>query len=478
MDYFTLKSRFEKDYLLKLFRSRTPALFLSFVYREFKENHIINMQFHQAVIRLILHLEEIHFDIPENSTHEEYCQSLVENWCSEDNQLLRRYYDPSGEMYIELTSHSERGIRWMEELSPKEFVGTESRFIMIYKMLEDLVKGSNEDPKKRLKELRDERKRIDDEIKEIKESGKVATLSSFQIEERFHQVSLAARDLLSDFKEVDNNFRALVQDFYIKGLEEGSKGDLLGATLDGYRELLESPQGRSFSGFWNFLMADLGEDKISSMVQSIYEVAEKQDLDTQDKLLKNLKHYLHMSGQRILKTNHKLAEKLNRILSDPKTRENKRINSLIQDIKTQVIKTRDNPVKEKEFLSLEVQPEINMPMERPLVMPEGERDFSLPEKAEKLTFGDFSALFSFHSLEREKIENIIKESLKNRERINLSEIIMDNPIHHGLEEILTYFDIAGSDVKAEIIKEKTTLVTYTTPLGEKTIEVPEVIFCR
>ena len=106
----------------------------------------------------------------------------------------------TGEMFLELTSDSERALKWMEELNPKEYVGTESRFNNIYRLLEELSTGVNENPEDRIRELKEEKRKIDSEIREIEISGKVKTLNSFQIEERFYQVSMAARELLSEFK--------------------------------------------------------------------------------------------------------------------------------------------------------------------------------------------------------------------------------------------------------------------------------------
>lgn len=476
MDFFTVKSRFENNYLLKLIRSQHGALFLSFIYREFKENHIVQVNFHKLSIKLVLHLEESDYDIPEKQDIEEYSKHLIETWCQEDYQLLRRYYNPQGEIIVELTTHSERGIRWIEELAPKEFVGTESLFSMIFNMLKDLVSGSSDTPEKRIKDLKEERKRINQEIKEIEETGEVESLDKFQIKERFMQISSSARMLLSEFQEVDNNFRKLVQEFYIKGLQEESKGDILGATLDGYSELMNSPQGRSFSGFWQFLIADIGNDKINEMVSDIYASAENLGLNTDDRVLFNLKNHLYLYGEKIVETNHRLAEKLNRILSDPKRRDNKRMNSLIQDIKTAVF--QKEKIKDSEFITIDGIPNINLVNERPLQLPEADIIYEKPDS--ELGFGitDLSELFSLQSFERDKIEKNIKLSLNNSDRILLSEIVTKYPVEYGVEEIVTYFDIVSNSDKYTIVPDSKIRIRYEINKKIKEIEVPEVLFCR
>jgi hypothetical protein len=475
MDYFTVKSRFENDFLIKLIRRNFGPLFLSFIFKEYKQYHIVSIPFHTLKVKLILHLEEIKYDIPDKQEIEEYSKNILEMWCRDDYQLLRRYYNSKGEVIVELTSHSERGIRWVEELGPKEFVGTESRFLMIYNMLKELVSGTNAEPERRIKELEEEKRKINSEIREIKESGHVNSFSEFQVRERFQQLSLMSRELLSDFKEVDYNFRNLVKDFYIKGLEEGSKGDLLGVTLDGYTELMNSPQGRSFSGFWQFLLADMGSDKINEMVSEVYSLGDEKGVNIENRLLFNLKNYLYQSGEKIVDTNHRLAEKLNRVISDPKRRDNKRLNSLIQDIKTGILQKSE--IKDDNFIKIDGFPEISLVNERPLQLPQSDK-VTETVILEPETIKNLSELFSLQYFEREKISKNISTALKKGDRIKLSQILNEKPVEFGVEEIITYFDIAMDSPKNSVLLNEKIKITYRTGVDTKLIEVPEVIFCR
>jgi hypothetical protein len=476
MDYYTILNRFSNDYLLKLLRSNHGALFLSFAHREFKQNQIVNISYHTLNINLVLFMEENNYEIPEKQDIEDYSASLIDTWSKEDYQLLRRYYNKDGEIFIELTSYSERGIRWMEELGPKEFIGTESRFSTILKMLQELSSGSMEDPEKRIKELEKEKQKIDLQIKEIKESGKVLTLSDLQIKERYYQISAMARELLSDFKEVDHNFRKMVKDFYIKGIQDESRGNFLGATLDGYTELMNSPQGKSFEAFWGYLLADIGQDKISEMIEDIYNSVESIGLDTRDRLLFNLKKYLYNYGEKIIDSNHKLAEKLNRILSDPKRVDSKQLNSLIHSIKTIVLKGVE--INNNEFITIDGVPDINLTLERPLQLPRKEVKYTNPDLNQEKLNPDMTDLFSMQFFERQKIEKIIRNALKSAERVTLSKLIANESVEYGVEEIITYFDLASEKIENSIILDETIEVKYKSGDKDMVIRVPEVIFCK
>ncbi|OQY36072.1 MAG: hypothetical protein B6229_10770 [Spirochaetaceae bacterium 4572_7] len=125
MNFTTLKHRFDNHYLLKLLRSKHGPLFISFIILEFKTNHIVSIEFNTLIIKLCNHLEECSWEIPENQEIEEYSRKLIENWCNDDYRLLRRFYSKNAEMFIELTVDSERSIKWMEELNPKEYIGSD-----------------------------------------------------------------------------------------------------------------------------------------------------------------------------------------------------------------------------------------------------------------------------------------------------------------------------------------------------------------
>jgi len=268
----------------------------------------------------------------------------------------------------------------------------------------------------------------------------------------------------------------MVKKFYIKGMKQDSKGEFLGATLDGYTELMESPQGKSFTGFWQFLLADIGHDKISDMVSEIYDSAEALGLDTDDRLLFNLKSHLYRYGEKILNSNHKLAEKLNRIISDPKRRDSKRLNSLIHQIKSDILNMGE--IKDDQFLTIQGSPSLYLINERPLRFPENEIKYQIPNEFNYSDSYDLSELFSLQTFEREKINRAIRNLLKSKDRVSLSEIIKNDPVEFGAEEIITYFDIASSSSKNRIIVDEIIKIYYKSGDKQKVIEVPEVIFCK
>ena len=120
---------------------------------------------------------------------------------------LLRNDDPA----YELTPDAERAIAWVEELQKSDFVGTESRFLRIFDLLQEIVTYGTEDVAARLAQLEKEKAVLQAQIDALKTTGQIEHYSQAQIKERFFEANDVARHLLADFREVEENFRAIVR---------------------------------------------------------------------------------------------------------------------------------------------------------------------------------------------------------------------------------------------------------------------------
>lgn len=107
-----------------------------------------------------------------------------------------------------MTPAFEKAFAWVASLKGRSFVGTESRLHTVVELLRQIVHGTEVEPDVRLAELRRRRDEIDAEIAAV-ESGIVTVLDATGVRDRYQQLSATARDLLSDFREVEENFRLL-----------------------------------------------------------------------------------------------------------------------------------------------------------------------------------------------------------------------------------------------------------------------------
>ena len=260
-------------------------------------------------------------------------------------------------------------------------MSTESRFRDIIRRLNELIEESTEDPEQKIKELESKRAEltadIDDKIRKIKMSGKVESFSEIQLKERYTNITEDAKELLSDFKEVEQNFRKITNEIYEKQFGNFKKGKILGVILDVTEELEESPQGKSFYSFWEYLKLEDNQQDIHSLVRRIYKILDEKGVPIVDKFLQHLKIHLFDEGQKVIESNNLLMDKLSRTLSEKNIKNRVKALELTNDIQQYAIKLIDNPPRDENFFILEGNPEIDLLMDRPA-------QFNEPE--EKTTF--------------------------------------------------------------------------------------------
>jgi len=133
----------------------------------------------------------------------------INDWADNDKRWLRKFYQAgSDEPHYDLTPATEKAIGWLGTLTERSFVGTESRLLTLFELLKQISEGSNADQDSRIAELYRRRDEITAEIVRVS-AGDIPLLDDTAIKDRFQQFMALARELLTDFREVDHNFRAL-----------------------------------------------------------------------------------------------------------------------------------------------------------------------------------------------------------------------------------------------------------------------------
>lgn len=486
MDHEKLQVLFVKSPSMKLLRARHAPLIISFLYKEFKLPNKITVPNYELVDKLADYLEVLNFH--DEDEEEELVEDVkfrarnyLESWCSEQNKYLRKYPDEKGEDVHELTPSTEKVIQWIQDLDYKGFVGTESMFLDIIRKLEELYHNSTEDPEHKLAVLERQKAEIEAQIREIEASGAVHVFTVTQIKERFYEINRLARKLLADFREVEQNFRTIVRTIYQKQSEKDQKkGEILGYVLDESDALKESDQGRSFYTFWHVLMDRSRREELEHLIEQMYQVLEEHQLSYPDTFLKNMKFHLLEAGKKVVDTNHLLVEKLKRILTEQSTLERKRAIELIGDIKKLALQIMPNPPVTDQFIEIEGNPYIHLPMERPLGEQPQETVFeNHPTEigSDDWTQVDFTSLMSQFDINREELVTRIQQYLKRKPQVTLTEILNEYPIKKGLAELLTYFSIASQSPKHLITPEAYEVVQLHGD-SERFVKAPQIIFTK
>ncbi len=478
MDYEYIRYLKDHNPSLRLLRLENAPLIVSFLYQHFKSDNNIVL----SSIELTTRLSDYLHNLRENYGDDIYpdsAKNYLERWATEG--FLRKYYMPdSDEPVFELTPATEKAIEWIRDLDKKEFVGTESRLLKIYEILKEIVYKSSDDPQKRVAELERQRQEIDKEIEKIK-AGEIEKFSETQIKERFYEVYDTARKLISDFRQIEYNFREIDRSLREKQLNNNlKKGKLLEDVFRSHDLLWQTDQGNSFRAFWEFLMSQSKQEELDDLIESVNRLPEVRNIKNDD-FIDRIKVSMIEAGDKVNKTIHHLIEQLRRYLDDKTLLENKRIIEVIRTVKASALKIKDNPPMDKDFMTVEDRPEIRLIMERPLFSPAKGVEIRAAELEEgNADSVDASVLYRQLYIDYDILKNNIRELLKFKTQVTLKQITDVYPIEKGLTEILAYYDIASKDSKSFINDETTEAITIKNRETNRYFEIqmPQVIFCR
>jgi hypothetical protein len=192
----------------RLLRSDHAPLVVGFLYHNFVRTNVRTLGEQDLTSLLDDYLYHLRQSLGEDAFPRP-AREYLRNWAEDAQGWLRRYYPPeTDEPHHDLTPAAEQAIQWLQNLEQRQFVGAESRLKLVFDLLRQITEGIETDPGIRIQELERRRTAIDDEIDRIRQ-GDLVLLDPTQIRERFLQAVETARALLSDFRQVEQNFRDL-----------------------------------------------------------------------------------------------------------------------------------------------------------------------------------------------------------------------------------------------------------------------------
>lgn len=451
LDYSTLEN-LQSHPAWRLLRAEQAPLIVSFLHRTFVS---VNMR-EISQSELVESLNDELFGLRERFGEQAYPKTALQylnDWSSDDKPWLRKFYrHGTDEPYFDMMPSTEKAISWLSSLTERAFVGTESRLLTLFGLLSQITQGSETDPQMRINELKKKREEIDQEIVRLT-SGEIAIMDDAALRDRFQQFSALARDLLSDFREVEHNFRSLDRRVRERiALHEGGKGRLLEEVMGERDAISDSDQGRSFRAFWDFLMSSQRQEDLTQMLDRAVNLPAIEPLKP-DVRLRRVHYDWLEAGEHTQRTVAQLSQQLRRFLDDAAWLENRRIMDILQSLETSAITVRDRQ-PEGELMSISLpSAEIELPMERPLFTPPVKPHLTSINEEGDGSKVDTSALFTRNAVDIAALARYIRQSLQEQSQITLSALVARRPLEHGLSELLAYLQLATDTFQAVIDEE-------------------------
>lgn len=482
LHYTTLELMRQSHPAWRLLRSDHAALVASFLHRVFIAPNVRFMTQSDLTEALEDELFALHEGLGDDCFPHSALQYL-NDWAAPERGWLRKFYSQSSdEPYFDLTASAEKAIVWLTTLTERSFVGTESRLLTVFALLRQMVEGSESDPQARIAELQRRRDEIDAEIARVLE-GDITLLDDTALKDRFQQFIQLARNLLTDFREVEANFRKLDRRVRERiALWEGSKGALLEEIMGERDAIADSDEGRSFRAFWDFLMSSRRQEELTTLLGRVLKLPAASELKPDARI-----HRIHYdwldAGEHTQRTIADLSKQLRRFLDDQAWLENRRIMDLLHSIGAKALALRETPPSGDLMALRDIAVEIELPMERPLYTPNSEPHFRDVELIPDNSDVDATVLFSQVVIDKAALACNVRQALQTHSQITLAELCETHPLEHGLAELITYLQLSSDGFKSAIDETCSDIIVWqsTSSCGQgcvKRARVPRVIFVR
>lgn len=478
MDHATLEALKRSHPAWRLLAAGHAPLVIGFLHASFLAQNVRTLAQQSLVAQLDDYLHRVR-DQAGDDAYPRSAAQYLDAWASDEHGWLRKYYPPDDdEPWFDITPATEKAIDWVASLGQRRFVGTESRLNTVFELLRQMAQGTELDPEARVAELERRRAEIDAEIERVRQ-GRIDVMDATQLKDRFQQMAATARGLLSDFREVEQNFRDLDRDIRERiATWEGGKGALL-AEIFGTRDAISgSDQGKSFRAFWDLLMSPARQEELSGLLEKVFNLDAVRDLAPDRRLLRIHYDWLE-AGEVAQRTIARVSEQLRRYLDDQAWLENRRIVQIIRHIEQHALAVRDE-APAGPFAAIDaLAPDIDLPMERPLFTPPFKPRIAETRLVEGEKDVPADALLDQVYVDKARLESHVRRALQARSQISLAELVELYPLEQGLAELVAYLSVAVDDDKAVIDDARRQTLVWNDPArGQREATLPLVVFTR
>jgi hypothetical protein len=400
----------------------------------------------------------------------------LQKWAQQG--YLRRYYETEDEPVFELSPATENALKWLEDLNKQQFIGTHSRLLQFFSLLQQIV-NKTAGPYERIQQLEAERKRLDNEIEKIRK-GNYTKPSDTQLKEDYFLAEETAKRLLADFRQVEENFRELdtsTRQTIIKS--NLAKGALLDDIFEQQNHLWDTDQGKSFKAFWEFLMSESMQQELEELIVKLNDIPVIKQVK-QEQIVDRIKTNLVDAGDKVNRSNDGLIEQLRKYVEQKNLSESKHILRSIETIENILIECKDVIDPQQVLMEVDGLFRPTFLMERPLFKPPLKVVFEQTLIEDGAADASTQALFDQFYVDIEQLRSNIKLLLRSKSQVSLTELLQHYHPTKGVAEVLAYMQIATSDSRHYINNEHTEkLVIQNVDAGTQyQLDTPLIIFNR
>jgi hypothetical protein len=465
MTYDYLQNLKNNHLSIQLLNANNFSMIVGFFHHAFKSKKTQSLKETEILNLLDDYLYAIN-EAYEEPKFPKLAKDYLDDFVSQDSNYLRKYYGyESDEPIYELMPDIEKLLTWINGLKKQEFVATESKLKIIMTLLKELEFETNLSDKERIESLEQEKRVIDQKIEAIKQHED-RRFDSRKIKEQFMQIQTTSSELLSDFREIEHNFRNLNQEAKRAiASTQSNKSEVLEKIFEIEDAIRQSNQGESFYAFWDFLMDTEQIEHLDRLLGNLYLLEDIQALD-KDRNLENLTYNLLSGGENAHKVLAKLVEQLRRFIDDRVWVENRRVLELAQNIEQKAMSIKEKAPSLREFFMINgVKISVESIASKTLFRPMVKEEFSHAVKEEIIEV-DLSKLYAQVYVDELLLKQNIQKLLQKKSQFSLKELNKVYPIAKGISELVVYLKLA-QNMENAYLEEKKDEILIETELGKK-----------
>jgi hypothetical protein len=478
MEFHEIKQALELP-AVRLLRSPNAGMVLGFLHRAFKRSPRTAIP--EGELRSLLEIYLAELREVEPDAFPDTPANYLSNWRDEQHGFLRRsYVDGQQEAVFELTSGTEKSFLWLESLRAVEFVGTESRLASIFNGLEEILRYASDDADERIRLLSADAKRIQAEIDRIRATGTAEKYSPVKLNERYARLVTTARELLSDFRAVEENFQRIAREIAERHVQPGvTKGAIVGHMLDSHDTLKLSAQGQSFYAFRELLLSPDRQNRFDEAIEKAQQIAVISTELKASPLLSQLIGRLLDEDETVLASTQRVSANLRRVLDTINLSEQRQVAETIRNIKAAALQIRETPPDEENFFELLELPDAYSAMGRTFWQEPNRVAAVGPVEVADGELG-LEELRRFRNLPQIRLGDLRKNvdsCLEQDQTVILATVLDAFPPKHGVMEVLGYLIIASQEDRHYIANDDTVEIQIPSPTNKRW-RVPAVLFGR
>ena len=269
-------------------------------------------------------------------------QAYVADWLNA-GWLTRRLPAGATEDQFELSADASSALRFLNSLTRRRPVATESRLSVVIQSVLKLAEETDPNPDTRIEALLAERERIDREIEMVRNGG-VALLPLPRALERAREIIALSDELAGDFRRVRDEFDTLNRGLRQSLLEhEGSRAEVLEALFAGVDVIGESPAGQTFAAFWRLLTDPEQSEALREALDALTRRPFAGQLESRERrFLLNLTYLLGDEGSSVHDVLQSFARSLKSFVQSREFLEQRRLHSLLKHATQAALQAREH----------------------------------------------------------------------------------------------------------------------------------------